>query len=163
MAQPDLQFQDFLMQVNDDYQDFVHKVHELLLKDEYKCNVGTSKTALFSIKYTQGRKGIFNFMLRKKGFKASVYAANFAKYLDVLNRLPESMVNQIVKVSSCKNIAEPGTCMGKCIGYDFYIREDHYQKCKFSCFQFNVDAESIPFLLELLQSELDARCAASVN
>ena len=96
-------------------------------------------------------------MLRKRGFKASVYAANFAQYPDVLNRMPESMTNQIAKVQPCKNITEPGKCMDKCIGYDFHIREAHYQKCKFSCFQFDVDTESMPFLIELLESELNAR------
>jgi len=157
MEQSDYQFQDFFTQVNDDYKDFVHTVNEKFLQEGCKVKIGSSKTTLFSVKYTQGRRGIFNFMLRKKGLKASVYAANFAQYPDVLDRMPESMVEQIAKVPACKNMAGPGACMDKCIGYDFHIRGTHYQRCKFSCFQFDVDAESIPFLLELLESELKAR------
>jgi len=157
MEQLDYQFQDFLMQVNDEHKDFVHAIHERLSKAGCKVKIGSTKTTPFTVKYTQGRKGVFNFMLRKRGFKASVYPHNLAQYPDVLDRMPESMEKQIAKVSQCINIAEPGKCMDKCIGYDFHTRKTHYQKCKFSCFQFNVDAESIPFLTELLESELNAR------
>jgi len=158
------QFEDFLMSVNDEYRDFVTTIHKMVIQDGYdKVTISSSKTNLFSVKYThpKTRRGIVNFTLKKRGFKISVFAANFAKYPDALNRLPESMENQITKTPSCKNIMEPGTCMGKCIGYDFHINEAHYQKCKFNCFQFNVDAESIPLLLELIERELAARRTAS--
>jgi len=99
-------------------------------------------------------------MLRKKSFKISVFAGNFAKYPDVLSGLPESMINLLNKAHTCKNMTDPGKCMDKCIGYDFHIGDTHYQKCRFGCFQFNVDSESIPFLLEMIKSELEARRAA---
>jgi len=160
MEQANYQFEDFLMHVGEDYKDFVRTVNEILSQEGCKVKVGSSKTNLFSVKYTQGRRGIFNFMLRKRGFKASVYAANFAQYPDVLNSLPERMVKQLAKSSSCKNMATPATCWDGCIGYDIHIREEQYQKCKFGCFQFDVDAESIPFLITLLEHELKARQTA---
>jgi len=160
MEQENYRFEDFLMSVDDEYMDFVVTVNQLLMQEGCKVNVGSSKTNLFSVKYTQGRRGIFNFMLRKRGFKASVYAANFAQYPDVLNSLPESMVQQIAKSPSCKNMVTPPTCWEGCVGYDIRIGEEQYQQCKFNCFQFNVDSESIPFLLKLLVSELKARHAA---
>jgi len=70
------------------------------------------------------------------------------------------MVKQIAKASDCKNMSDAPTCWEGCTGYAIPIREEQYQKCKFGCFQFNVDAESIPLLLALLKSELDARRAA---
>jgi len=157
MEQTNYQFEDFLMSVDDAYKDFVLTVHERLLQEGCKVKIASSKTNLFSVKYTQGRKGVFNFMLRKRGMKASVYAANFAAYPDVLNSLPESMVQQIAKTSACKNMADPPTCWDGCVGYDIHIGDEQYQKCKFSCFQFDVNAESVPFLLTLLESELKAR------
>ncbi|MCL2843804.1 MAG: hypothetical protein FWE28_10210 [Oscillospiraceae bacterium] len=160
MSTAEYQFQDFLMSVHDDNKEVVHTVNDLLLQEGCKVKIGSSKTNLFSVKYTQGRRGIFNFMLRKRGFKASVYAANFAQYPDVLNSLPESMVAQIAKTSACKNMDSPPTCWDGCIGYDIPIGDEQYQKCKFGCFQFDVNAESIPFLLTLLQSELNARRTA---
>ena len=88
-----------------------------------------------------------------------VSAKNCAKYPKVFLGLPQKMIAQIDKAQPCKNMMEGG-CMDKCIGYDFHIGETQYQKCRFGCFQFDVDAESIPFLLELLESELNERRAA---
>ena len=160
MAETIYQFQDFFMNVDDSYKDFVTTVNELLLQEGCKVKISSTKTNPFSVKYTHGRKGIFNFMLRKKSFKASVYAASFAQYPAVLNRLPESMIEQIAKTADCKNMAVPPTCWDGCIGYNLHINEEQYQKCKFSCFQFDVTPESIPLLLEMLTSELEARRAA---
>jgi len=157
MEQANYQFQDFLMSVNEVHKAFVHTVHELLLQQGCKVKVGSTKTNLFSVKYTQGRRGVFNFMLRRRGFKASVYAANFMQYTDVLDRLPESMVAQLAKTSACKNMSDTPTCWDGCIGYDIPIRDVRYEKCKFGCFQFHVDEESMPFLLEMLERELAAR------
>jgi len=157
MEQTNYQFEDFLMSVKSEYKDFVLTVHEIILREGCKVKIDSSKTTLFSVKYTQGRKGIFNFMLRKRGFKASVYAANFAQYPAVLNSLPENMVAQIAKTSACKNMTSQPSCWDGCIGYDISIGEEQYQKCKFNCFKFDVDAESTPFLIELLESELRER------
>jgi len=110
MSTENYQFEDFLMNVSDDYKDFVLKINETLLQEGCKVKVGSSKTNLFSVKYTQGRRGVFNFMLRKRGMKASVYAANFAQYPEVLNSLPESMVAQIAKASACKNMESAPAC-----------------------------------------------------
>ena len=52
------------------------------------------------------------------------------------------------------------TYWGGCIRYDIHIGAEQYQKCKFNSFQFNVNSESIPFLLELLKSELKERRVA---
>ena len=160
MEQTNYQFEDFLMSVGEEYKDFVLTVNELLLQEGCKVKIGSTKTNLFSVKYTQGRKGVFNFMLRKRGMKASVYAANFAQYPDVINSLPESMVQQIAKTSDCKNMASPPTCWDGCVGYDIHIGAEQYQKCKFGCFQFDVNAESIPILLAWLQRELKERRTA---
>jgi len=160
MEKANYQFEDFLMSVEDKYKEFVISVNEMLMQEGCKVKIDSSKINLFSVKYTQGRRGIFNFMLRKKGLKTSVYAANFAQYPDVINDLPESMVEQIAKTADCKNMANPPTCWDGCLGYDIRIGQEQYQKCKFSCFQFDVDSESIPALLEMLQSELNVRRTA---
>jgi len=165
MDEVNIQFEDFLTSVNVDYKDFVNTVSEMVLQANYSnIKIGTSKTNIFSVSYSQPktRLGIVNFYLRKKGLKIAVHAKNCAKYSDVLLGLPERMLSQIDKVQPCKNLIDPGACMGKCAGYDFHIGETHYQKCRFGCFQFDVDAESIPFLLELLENELKERMAVTV-
>ena len=151
------QFLEFFTGVSDEYKDFVTKIHERLLQEGCSVKISSNKTNIFSVKYAQGRKGVFLFMLRKKGLKASLYAGNFTQYPDVLNNLPESMKTQISKSSNCINIMKPGKCRDRCIGYDINIGEDLYRKCKYDCFQFDVNDQSIPGLLELLESELEAR------
>jgi len=160
MDTPNYQFEDFLMSVSDEYRSFVTTVNELLLQEGCKVKIVSSKTYLFSVKYTQGRKGTFNFMLRKKGLKASVFAGNFKQYPDVINNLPESMVKQIAKTSDCKNMLSTPACWDGCIGYDIPIKGENYQKCRFNCFQFDVDSESAPVLLEMLENELKQRRAS---
>jgi len=157
------QFEDFLNSVNDDYKDFIMTVNKIVLQENYSnIKIGTSKTNLFSVSYSRPktRLGIVNFMLRKRGFKMVISGRNCAKYPDMLLSLPDEMKNQIIKVQDCKNIIDPGTCMDKCIGYEFHIGEDHYQKCRFGCFQFDINNESIPFLLKLLEAELKERRVA---
>ena len=163
MEQTNLEYQDFFTNVANEYKDFVSKAHELVLASGYsKISVGSNKSALFKVKYThpKTRRGIINFTQQKKGLKATILAGKCAEYPDVLDTMPEAMVGKVAKVGNCLNISEPGKCMDKCVGYDFHIRGERYQKCKFGCFQFDVNDESIPFLLEMLECELAARQAA---
>jgi len=154
------QFEDFLASVDDEYKDFVVTVNELLLQEGCKVKIAPSKTSIFTVKYTQGktRRGMLNFTLNKKGLRVSLFAGNFEKYPDVLNNLHENMASAIAKSPICKNMMGPKKCSwADCIGYNIYIGKEHYQKCRYSCFQFYVDVESIPSLLNMLKSEIEAR------
>jgi len=98
------------------------------------------------------RKGILNFWLRKKDLKVRITIVDVRKHADILNRIPEIMVNQIDEKCVCRE------CYNNCVGaYDFHIREAHYQRCLYDCFQFDVNAESIPFFMALLKNEFEAR------
>jgi len=155
-------FEDFLLSVNEGYKDFVRTVNELVLQENYiNIKVKSSKTNLFTVSYSQPktRLGIVNFYVRKKSFKMVISGRNCAKYPDVLKEMPEEMIKQIDKVQDCKNMLEPGTCMDKCIGYTFDIGDVHYQKCRFGCFRFDINEQSIPFLLKMLERELEERRA----
>ena len=154
-----LQFEDFFIGVHDDYKGFVSVINDMVQKDYSNVKITTSKTDVFKVAYSQPktRRGIVNFYLRKRGFKMAVFAKHCGNYPDVFAGLPEAMVAQIDKAGDCLNLKEPGKCMDKCAGYDFHVGENHYQKCRFGCFQFNVDAESIPFLTKMVERELVER------
>ena len=157
----DYEFEDFLMSVDDEQRDFVLAVNEKLMQEGCKVKISSSKTSIFTVKYTQGRKGILNFVLRKKGLTVSIYARNFEKYPDVLNGLHNSVITQIANAPPCKNLVGPKKCSwADCVGYSIPIGEDIHQKCSYQCFHFNIDAESTPSLMELLNSELKERKAA---
>jgi len=154
-------FLDFLKQVDDNSSVFVTEVHQSLLEKGCKFKISSTKAYPFQVAYTMpnSRKGILNFWLRKKGLKVRITIVDVDKHLDVLNRLPDVMVNQIEKKNDCKETCGKGKCFDKCVGaFAFHIGEIHYQKCLFDCFQFDVDTESIPFFWALLENEFEARC-----
>ena len=160
MAKTEYQFADFLADVDDDYKSFVNQVHKMLLDDGYKVKI-ESKASGFFVAYAhpKTKRSLLNFLFRKKGLLVRIYGDNYGKYADLLNDLPENMVSQIDKAGVCKRFINPENCNSKCIGYDFYIQENHYQKCRYACFLFAVNAESMPFLLQLIESESKQRFA----
>ena len=163
MEETNYQFNDFLMSVDDKYKGFVITVNDMLLKEGCKVKIATSKTSLFTVKYTMGktRRGIFNFILTKKGLKVSVYASSYEKYPDVLNSLHENVHKQIAASPICKNMTGPKKCSwDDCTGYNIQIGEQHFEKCRYSCFKFDVEPETIPSLLKLLESECKERQVA---
>jgi hypothetical protein len=84
-----------------------------------------------------------------------IYADNNGKYADFFNTFPASMENEIAKATICKRLVDPNECWEKCsMGYNVYIGKNHYQKCRYSCFQFLFTEESIPVLSDFLDKEL---------
>ncbi|MCL2827263.1 MAG: hypothetical protein FWD99_00805 [Oscillospiraceae bacterium] len=162
MSKTDYQFSDFLGllgQVADDCVGFVLGVHEKLRQMGCKVKISSTKAYPYQLAYTMpnSRKGILNFYLRKKGLKVRITIVDPEQHAPVLNRLPEHMISQIDKKNVCRKLVEGCECLDACTGFDFHIGESHYQKCRFYCFQFDVDAESMPILLELLEREIAAR------
>ena len=153
-------FIDFLKQVDGSFVDFVNEVHKSLIEKGCKFKVSSTKAYPFQVAYTMpnSRKGILNFWLRKKGLKVRITIVDVRKHADILNRLPEIMINQIDEKSICREKGGKRKCYDNCVGaFDFYIRETHYQRCLYDCFQFNVNAESIPFFMALLKNEYKER------
>ena len=159
MAKIDYQFADFLMAVSDSNKDFVTQIHETLTQDGYKIKI-EPKAIGFLIIYAhpKNKRSILNFVFRKSGMYIRLYGENCNKYADVLNRLPDSMVKQIEKSSMCKRFTDPQACYPSCpAGYDFFIGEKHFQKCRLFCFLLLVDGESAPLLLEMVEREKEER------
>jgi len=164
MSTTDYQFNDFLgllSEVSSEYIGFAIEVHEKLIQMGCKMKIKSTKVYPYQLVYTMpnSRKGILNFYLRKKGLKTRITIVDPKKHSDVLNRLPQSMLNQINSKDACRKLVEGCECLDTCTGFDFYVGETHYQKCRFYCFQFDVDAESIPFLFELLEGEINGRAS----
>jgi len=155
MAKINYQFEDFLNNVEPQYRDFVNEIHELLMKDNYKIKIEEKATGFFvSYEHPKTKRNILNFLFRKKGLFIRLYGENCNEYQDVLNELPQEIINQIDKAGVCKRIIDPQACNPRCsMGYDFYMIEKHYQKCRNSCFYLFVDLDSVPFLFKLIESE----------
>ncbi|MCL2563712.1 MAG: hypothetical protein FWE08_06725 [Oscillospiraceae bacterium] len=164
MSTTDYQYGDFLgflSEVAEEHVGFAIDIHEKLTQMGCKAKISSTKAYPYQVAYTmpKSRKGILNFYLRKKGLKVRVTVIDPQKHTDLLNRLPENMVRQIEKKDNCRKLTTEDKCWDSCSGFDFHIGDKQYQKCYFYCFQFDVDAESVPFFHELLMWELEERAA----
>jgi hypothetical protein len=153
------QFDDFFSEVSPDFKKFVATIHETLQHDGYKAKVEKKASGFFvSYSHPKTKRSMLNFLFRKNGLLVRVYADNFDKYADFLNRFPELMEKEIGKSPVCKRLINPTDCNPKCImGYDFHVKDNHYRKCRYSCFQFSVNSESIPVLSEFVENERKER------
>ena len=154
-----ISFEDFLGDVPVQYKAFVSAAHGLLAADGYRIKIESKASGLFvSYAHPKTKRSILNFFFRKKGFFARMYADNLGRYTEFLSNLPENMEKEIAKASVCKRMLNPQDCNPKCImGYDFHIRETHYQKCRYNCFQFAVNEESAGVLSAFIQNEIEGR------
>ena len=79
------------------------------------------------------------------------------EYEEVLETLPDEMVRSIQKAPICKRMADPNACNPRCsMGYDFWMKGEHYQKCRSSAFMFLACPENNPFIRTLLINEVEA-------
>jgi hypothetical protein len=68
------------------------------------------------------------------------------------------MEKEIAKSSVCKRMINPEDCNPKCVmGYDFFIRKNNYKKCRYNCFQFEVNPENVQVLLDFIECERKER------
>jgi len=165
MAKAKYQFEDFLITVKDENKDFVVNVHQMLLKENYKPKLQVTKSTGFQLSYSEPKIKtvagiILIFFVRDDVLMIRIYGKNHEKYPDVLNDLPLEIVNQINKAEDCIKFTNPEKCWKGCIGFEFAIKENHYQKCYTQCFQFEVNMASMPYLLKLIECESRARCLA---
>ena len=149
-------FQDYLSSVDDENKNFVSELHEELTKLGCKIDVKLAKSG-YVVTYSLNKKAVVNFVFRKKGLFARIYANHVLQYMDVLDTLPETMVQTIREAPVCKRLIDPATCNQRCpMGYDIVLKGEHLQKCRNSAFMFALSEESRPFIKILLLNEVNA-------
>lgn len=150
-----LTFEGFLDTVDPKFRDFAILVHSAMLSSGCRIKLQTAKNGEYIVSYQHGKskRVVLNFVFRKIGLVARIYGDNVGSYANFLETLPEKMVNEIEKSSSeCK------LCNLRCLkGYDFSIGEKHFFRCRYNCFMFSINDESIPFVQNFLEKELKAR------
>ena len=106
-------FQDYLSSVDDENKNFVSELHEELTKLGCKIDVKLAKSG-YVVTYSLNKKAVVNFVFRKKGLFARIYANHVLQYMDVLDTLPETMVQTIREAPVCKRLIDPATCNQRC-------------------------------------------------
>lgn len=154
-------FQDFLASVDGDNQEFVSNLHEELTGLGCKIDVKSSKSG-YVVSYSLNKKTIVNYVFRKKGIMARIYAAHIAQYMEILDTLPEGMVRSIQEAPVCKRLVDPSACNSRCsMGYDFILKGERLLRCRNNAFLFLLNEESRPYVKSLLLNEVRAMEAQS--
>ena len=157
MAQAKISFEQFIEAVDIGNKPFVKDLHDYLLDTGCKATFEEKKNGyLASYKYGKPPKAVMNFLFRKKGMLTRIYGERIGNYPDFLNTLPCVMVESVKDASICKRLVL-SECNPNCSGYDFIIGNEHYQKCRYSCFEFLLTEESKPYIREFVEHELSER------
>ena len=157
MAQARINFEQFLEAVDMGNRPFVEEMHVYLLEKGCKVTFEEKKSGFIaSYKFGKPPRALMNFLFKKQGMFARIYGERISDYPDFLNSLPSDMVASVEKAGTCKRITQ-GTCNPKCIGYDFMIGESHFQKCRYSCFEFLINSEGNPYIKEFVEREIGER------
>ena len=141
------------------YQPFVRDLHSYLMESGCKASFELKKSGpLASYKLGKPIRAVVNFGFRKEGMFVRIYAEHLNKYEAFLNTLPEQMAKGIAESSTCRRLAH-GTCSPKCAGYEFELHGEHFQKCRYSCFELFLSEEGNPFIKTFVENEINARTA----
>lgn len=158
MAKEEIRFEDFLINVSPAYQEDVTAIDGYLLENGCKRKIEAAKSGTRA-SYSYNKRALLNFVFRKSGLLARVYGDHAGEYAGLPDAFPESMLKAMAKSGDCKRLTVgPDACSPTCgKGYDFTVKGQRYQKCRYSCFFFPVTDESMPFIKELSEKELAAR------
>ena len=157
MAEEKFGFENFIQALNASDLTFVKNLHEYMLNNGCKATFEEKKTGLLgSYKHTKSKKSVINLLLKQQGLLVRIYGENISGYHDFLNSLPEEMVQSIDGAAICKRLVH-NTCSPKCAGYDFTIGNNHFQKCRYNCFEFLVTNKSKKYIKTFVENETKAR------
>lgn len=150
-----IDFKDFIASVSMENQDFVKELHDKLTELGCSIEIKAAKSGCM-VSYIFNRKTVANYVFRRKGMLVRIYGAHVNQYEKILDMLPDEMVHSIETAPVCKRLADPDACNPKCtMGYEFWLKGGHYQKCRSGAFMFLVCPQNNPFIQQLLLSEVE--------
>lgn len=149
-------FEELLTAVPQENQDFVQKLHDQLTELGCKIEIKLAKSG-YMVSYTLNKKTVANYVFRKKGMLVRIYGNHVNQYPQVLEALPEELVHAIQKAPVCKRMVNPDSCNPKCaMGYDFWLKGEHQEKCRYSAFMFLLCPQNNPHIQSFLLNEVKA-------
>ena len=155
-----MDFEDFIISVAPQYQGFARFINDYMLHNGCALKMATAKNGyVVSYQHKAKKRVVMNFVFRKKKLVVRIYGDHISEYPEFLETMPDSMRISIQTAPACKRFDSPPKCNSKCGGYVFSIGGTQYQKCRYNCFMFVVNYESIPFITTHIEKELAARAA----
>ncbi len=153
-------FEDFLMAVPVEEKGFVVDLDQLFSNHGCKYDIKLAKNGhVVSYYKIRDKKKItiMNYVFRKTGMKARIYANHVGQYEEILDTLPKQMKADIVKAGDCKRLMDPTQCSPTCQkGYLFMMDGVEYKKCRYNAFFLTLCKENNPYIKTLIEHQLDA-------
>ena len=157
-------FSDFLKAAGSEHEAFINQLHAYLQDNECVWKIKEAANGhVVSYVHKPTKRTVANFLFRKKMPMLRIYADNVLVYSNIMAQLPDTMKNAIRQGGNCSRLADPTACNSRCLkGFDFILDGERQQKCRCHMgFTFLLDDETKPYLLEIMEREMQARSILS--
>ena len=164
MPKATIPFSDFLTAAGASHEAFINQLHTYLQENDCTWKIREAANGhVVSYIHKPTNRTVANFVFRKQMPMLRVYVDNILSYEDILSHWPDTMKETIQKGGNCSRLTDPTACNSRCLkGFDFILDGERQQKCRcHMSFTFFLDDETKPYLLEIMESEMQARKSAS--
>ena len=160
MPKQTIPFSDFIIAAGAEHEDFINKLHSYLQENGCTHKIKTAANGyVVSYVHKPTNRTVANYVFRKNLPMLRLYADNTLAYEDILRNLPDEMKDTIRQGGNCSRLSDPTACNSRCLqGFDFMLDGERQQKCRcHMSFTFFLTDETKPYLLEIIEREIQAR------
>ena len=152
-----ISFEQFLEEVDANFKEYVQDLHDYLIDNGCRASFELKELKFLGLyRHPKSRREAITIFLTENGMRIRIFGENSNQYLDFLDTLPDEMVETINKAANCMSLID-GTCGPNCSGYDVKIRNAHFQKCRYSGFEFEVTEQNRSIIKAFIEKELEKR------
>ena len=152
-----ISFEQFLEEVDANYVEYIQDLHDYLIENGCRASFEVKKSEFLGLyRHPKSRREAITIFVTEKGMRIRIFGENANQYLDFLDTLSDEMVATINKAANCMSLIN-GTCGPNCSGYDVKIRDAHFQKCRYSGFEFPVTEQNRLAIKSFIEKELEKR------
>ena len=155
-----ISFSDFLVATGAPHEAFINQLHDYLQENSCVWKIREAANGyVVSYVHKPTNRTVANYVFRKKLPMLRVYADNIDSYEDKVSQWPDAMKDTIRKGGNCSRLVDPTACNSRCLkGFDFILDGERQQKCRcHMSFTFFLNEETKPFLLEIMEHEIQIR------
>jgi len=157
MMDAKISFEQFLEEVDANYVEYIQDLHNYLIENGCRASFEVKKSEFLGLyRHPKSRREAITVFINEKGMRIRIFGENASQYLDFLDTLPDEMVESIGKAANCMSLIN-GTCGPNCSGYDVKIKNAHFQKCRYSGFEFAVTDQNSSVIKAFIEKEIEKR------
>ena len=151
-------FIEFYESVPDADKPFVKELDIIFVENGCQSEIKEARSGYVATYYyikDKKKISVMNYVFRKTGMKARIYARHVAWYEKFLDSLPNGMKQEIIKAGVCKKLSGLSECSPTCMGgYRFVMDGTAYVKCKNMAFMPTLCEENNLYIKEFVEREL---------